>query len=94
MRVCEAILADEKTVLPVATMLNGQHAIMGTFSNVPCVIGKHGVERVLELPLSDREHENLLDAARETGRPTFLQVIEKSRFSNKREYWLKIRTSR
>jgi L-lactate dehydrogenase len=68
MRVCEAILADEKTVLPVATMLNGQHAIMGTFSNVPCVIGKHGVERVLELPLSDREHENLLDAARETGR--------------------------
>ena len=68
MRVCEAILGDERTILPVATFLNGQHAIMGTFSNVPCVIGKHGVERVLELPLSDLEKKDLLDAARETGR--------------------------
>ena len=68
MRVCESILSDEKAVLPVATMLNGQHAIVGTFTSVPCVIGKHGVERILELQLTDVEHKNLLDAARETGR--------------------------
>jgi L-lactate dehydrogenase len=68
MRVCEAILRDEKTVLPVGVMLNGEHAIKGAFSNVPCVIGKSGVERVLELPLSEHEHKVLLDAARKNGR--------------------------
>ena len=68
MRVCEAVINDERAVLPVATLLTGQHSIMGTFSNVPCVIGKHGVERVLELPLTDVEQKDLLDAARQTGR--------------------------
>lgn len=68
MRVCEAILTDEKAVLPVAAMMNGEHAIVGTFSTVPCVIGKNGIERVLELPLTEIEQRNLLDTARENGR--------------------------
>jgi L-lactate dehydrogenase len=68
MRVCEAILRDERTVLPVAAMLNGEHEITGIFAAVPCLIGKHGVERVLELPLSEFEQQNLLDRARETAR--------------------------
>jgi L-lactate dehydrogenase len=77
MRVCEAVIQDEKAVLPVAVMLNGQHAIMGTFTNVPCVIGKHGVERVLELPMSEVEHRYLLDAARENGR-RYYQLTRRS----------------
>jgi L-lactate dehydrogenase len=67
-RICEAIFNDEKAVLPVAALLKGEHAIMGTFSSVPCVIGKRGIEKVLELPLSDVERKDLLDTARETGR--------------------------
>jgi L-lactate dehydrogenase len=77
MRVCEAILSDEKAVLPVAVMLNGEHSIMGTFSTVPCVIGKHGVERVLEFPLSESERKSLLDAARDTGR-LFYRLTKKA----------------
>lgn len=77
MRVCEAILSDEKAVLPVAAMLNGEHAIMGTFSTVPCVIGKHGVERILEFPLSESERKTLLDTARDTGR-LFYRLTKKT----------------
>jgi len=77
MRVCEAILSDEKAVLPVAVMLNGEHAIMGTFSTLPCVIGKHGVERILEFPLSENERKSLLDTARDTGR-LFYRLTKKA----------------
>jgi L-lactate dehydrogenase len=77
MRVCEAILSDEKSVLPVAVMLNGEYAIMGTFSTLPCVIGKHGVERILEFPLSESEHKSLLDTARDTGR-LFYRLTKKA----------------
>jgi L-lactate dehydrogenase len=77
MRICEAILSDEKAVLPVAVMLNGEHAIMGTFSTLPCVIGKHGVERVLEFPLSEGERKSLLDTARDTGR-LFYRLTKKA----------------
>ena len=68
MRICEAVLCDEKAVLPVAARVTGEHGVTGTFINVPCVIGSRGIERVLELPLSDLEHRELLDRARENGR--------------------------
>lgn len=77
MRICEAILGDEKAILPVAAFLNGEHAITGTFTNVPCVIGRRGIEKVLELPLSDAERKELLDTARENGR-LFYQLTKKA----------------
>jgi L-lactate dehydrogenase len=68
MRVCEAILTDEKTVLPVAAMMKGEHGILGTFLTVPCVIGRAGIEKVLELPVPSDERRAMLDTARYLGR--------------------------
>jgi len=68
MRVCDAILNDEKAVLPVAAMANGQYGIMGVFTTLPCVIGAKGVERILELPRSGDEKHRMLDSARSVGR--------------------------
>ena len=67
MRVCEAIIGDEKAVLSVAAMLMGQHAIKGVFATVPRVIGREGIVSVVELGLSQTERENMLSSARDTG---------------------------
>jgi L-lactate dehydrogenase len=62
-RICEAILRDEHTVLAVSTMTSGQYAIEGIYLSLPCVVGRRGVERVIELPLSDDEREGLRRSA-------------------------------
>lgn len=62
-RICEAILRDERTILPVSTMTSGQYGISGVYLSLPCVVGRGGVERVIELPLDTAEREGLLASA-------------------------------
>lgn len=58
-RICEAVLRDEHTVLPVSTQTHGQHGIEGVYLSLPCVVGRKGVEHVIELPLNGAEREGL-----------------------------------
>ena len=58
-RICEAILRDEHTVLPVSTLLSGQYGLFGVYLSLPCVVGRSGVERVIEMPLDAVEHAGL-----------------------------------
>ncbi|HEX2727731.1 MAG TPA: malate dehydrogenase, partial [Beijerinckiaceae bacterium] len=51
----ESYLRDKKRVLPCAAQLSGQYGINGLFIGVPIVIGANGVERVVEIELSDEE---------------------------------------
>jgi len=51
----EAYLHDKKRVLPCAALLEGEYGIHGYYFGVPVVIGAAGVERVLEVKLSDEE---------------------------------------
>ncbi|MBX6377228.1 MAG: malate dehydrogenase [Clostridia bacterium] len=51
----EAILKDKKRVLPCAAYLNGEYGQTGIFAGVPVVLGGGGVERILELDLTDEE---------------------------------------
>ncbi len=51
----EAYLRDKKRVLPCAAYLEGEYGIQGYYFGVPVVIGAAGVERVLEVKLSDEE---------------------------------------
>jgi len=62
-RICEAILRDEHTVLPVSTMTTGQYGIEGVYLSLPCVVGRAGVERVIEIPLEGAEREGLRASA-------------------------------
>ncbi|MGB9181395.1 MAG: L-lactate dehydrogenase [Pyrinomonadaceae bacterium] len=62
-RICEAILRDEHTVLPVSTMTRGEYGIDGIYLSLPCVVGRQGVERVIELPLNDEERAGLRASA-------------------------------
>lgn len=62
-RICESILRDERTVLPVSTMMRGQYAITDVYMSLPCVVGRQGVERVIEIGLDEREREGLQASA-------------------------------
>ncbi len=54
-RICEAIVRDERAVLPVSVMLTGQFGIADLYLSLPCVLGADGVQRVLVPNLSDEE---------------------------------------
>ncbi|OPZ01691.1 MAG: Malate dehydrogenase [candidate division BRC1 bacterium ADurb.BinA364] len=53
----EAIVRDKKRVLPCACLLEGEYGESGLFAGVPCVLGKGGVEKIIEVKLSDEEAE-------------------------------------
>jgi malate dehydrogenase len=46
-----AILNDEKRLLPCSCFLNGQYGVEGIYTGVPAVLGRTGVERIVELSL-------------------------------------------
>ncbi len=62
-RISEAILRDEHSVLPVSTMTSGQYGIEGIYLSLPCVVGREGVLRVIELPLNEEERAGLRASA-------------------------------
>ena len=51
----EYYLKDQKRVLPCAAYLNGQYGVKGLYVGVPVIIGKKGVEKVIELTLNAEE---------------------------------------
>lgn len=51
----EAILRDRKRVLPVSAYLEGEYGESGIFMGVPVVLGGQGIERILEIELTDEE---------------------------------------
>ena len=61
----EAILRDEKRILPCAAYLRGEYGLQDIYLGVPAKLGAGGVEDLLELKLSDDELEQLQSSARE-----------------------------
>ncbi|AMM50166.1 malate dehydrogenase [Rufibacter sp. DG15C] len=51
----EAIVRDQKRVFPVCIKLEGEYGITGTYLGVPVILGKNGVEKVIELQLNEEE---------------------------------------
>jgi malate dehydrogenase len=51
----EAYLKDKKRVIPCAALCEGEYGVKGLFIGVPCVIGKGGVEKILEIKLNGDE---------------------------------------
>lgn len=51
----ESYLLDKKRILPVAACLNGEYGVNGLYIGVPTVIGKDGVEKIIEIQLNEEE---------------------------------------
>ena len=64
-RIAQCILRDEKAVLPISAVLEGQYGLEGLCLSVPSIVGKGGLEEVLEIPLSAQEREALASSAKQ-----------------------------
>ena len=62
-RICEAIVRDEKPILPVSNFQNGVHGLHDVVLSMPAVVGKNGIEYQVPAPLSDDELARLHESA-------------------------------
>ena len=58
----ESYLKDQKKQLPCAVSLNGEYGFKEIYAGVPVIIGKNGVEKIIELNLSEIEKKNFSDS--------------------------------
>ena len=56
----ESYLKDLKKELPCAASLNGEYGFKDIYAGVPVVIGKGGVEKIVEIKLSDQEKDSFI----------------------------------
>lgn len=62
-RICEAIIGDEKSILPVSNLMHGEFGIDDVTLSMPAIIGAKGVERLVPIPLDQEEQEKLSESA-------------------------------
>ncbi len=68
-QMCEAIVHDQKRILPCAAWLDGEYGMSGLFLGVPCKIGRGGLERIIEVTLTDAERDALTKSAEAVREP-------------------------
>lgn len=71
-RICEAIIRDEKSVLPVSSMMRGEYGLTDVVLSMPAIVGENGVEHVVPVSLDEDEQKRLWDSAQ------VLKEIQKS----------------
>lgn len=59
----EAIVKDQRRILPAIAYLEGEYGFHDLYLGVPTILGKHGIEQVLELDLTDEEKAALSKSA-------------------------------
>lgn len=63
-RICEVIIRDEKSILPVSTLLHGEHGMDDVVLSMPCVVGKDGISTRVPIKLDAEEEAKLQESAR------------------------------
>jgi len=58
----ESYLKDKRRILPIAAYLEGEYGIDGYYIGVPALIGANGVEKIIEIKLSEHENQALLSS--------------------------------
>jgi malate dehydrogenase len=53
----ESIAFDKRKIIPTCALLDGEYGVKGLFIGVPAILGKNGVEKVIEMDLTDAEKE-------------------------------------
>ena len=72
----EAILTDQKRMVPCSVLLEGEYQLKNLFIGVPVLLGGKGVEKIIELPLSDDEKGMLAKSAASVQ--SIVDVVNKS----------------
>jgi malate dehydrogenase len=53
----ESIAFDKRKIIPTCVLLDGEYGVKGLFIGVPAILGKNGVEKVIEMELTAAEKE-------------------------------------
>ncbi|NCE65802.1 L-lactate dehydrogenase [Pseudoflavonifractor sp. 524-17] len=64
-RIAECIVKDEQSVLPVSVVLQGEYGLDGLSLSLPSLLGKNGLETILEIPLDPGEQQALRASAKQ-----------------------------
>ncbi len=59
----ESIVKDKKAVIPISAYLDGQYGIRDVCLGAPAIVGKNGIEKIIELPLDEFEKDQILKGA-------------------------------
>lgn len=63
-RICEAIIRDEKSILPVSSLIHNEHGIDDVCLSMPAIVGKDGVETTVPIELNAIEEQKLQESAK------------------------------
>ena len=70
--VVEAIIHDQKCMIPCSALLEGEYGEKDLCIGVPCILGKNGIEKIIELDLNENEKELFAKALPQYATPTQL----------------------
>ncbi|WP_282112964.1 malate dehydrogenase [Maribacter stanieri] len=59
----QAIACDQKKMFPCSTMLDGEYGLNDICIGVPVILGKDGIEKIIDIPLSDAEKAKMKESA-------------------------------
>ncbi len=59
----QAIACDQKKMFPCSTLLDGEYGLKDICIGVPVILGKNGIEKVVDIPLSDAEKAKMKESA-------------------------------
>ncbi len=59
----QAILNDQKKMFPCSALLDGEYGLKDIAIGVPCIIGKNGIEKIVEIDLTDAEKAKFIESA-------------------------------
>lgn len=62
-RIAECVVKDEHAVLPISVVLEGEYGLDRMALSIPSIVGKSGLEKILEIPLGEKEREALSRSA-------------------------------
>jgi malate dehydrogenase len=71
----EAIVRDQRRIFPVCVKLEGEYGIKDCYLGVPVVLGKNGIERIIELDLN-QEEKALMEASRKAVKEV-MEVLDR-----------------
>ena len=63
-RICECIVRNERSILPVSAMMHGEYGIEDITLSMPAIVGIGGVETHVPIALSEEEAEKLVESAK------------------------------
>lgn len=64
-RIAESIIRDEHAVLPISSLMEGEYGLTDLCISVPTIVAEKGAEKVLEIPLDEKEQKELAGSAAE-----------------------------